>query len=114
MICFKRVRDDFDQEEFEYLAEFQAHSKTFDVVSSHEISETVTGIEWLNNGATTRPQLLVANERCIKLFRVQNKQTRKTESIAKRLKNAKGFAVPKSTVTREHVEGKPVASFSTR
>ena len=49
MICFSKQLNEHGQEEFEYMTEFQAHSKGFDTLSSSEITESITGIEWINN-----------------------------------------------------------------
>ena len=48
VICFNLTENDSGQKEFDYLTEFQAHSKSFDVLSSADISETINCIEWLN------------------------------------------------------------------
>ena len=52
VICFQLQENDEGVWDYEYLTEFQAHSKNFDVLSSSEISETVSDIEWINCGKT--------------------------------------------------------------
>jgi len=90
-------------DDFDYFTEFQSHTKSFDTLNSTDISEEVTGIEWLNNGSCQKPMLLTCNSRIIKLWRLQDKTTRKTESAKKLLAKGKGIIFPKSKTT---VEGK--------
>ena len=49
VICFQLQQNEQGVDEYEYLTEFQSHTKSFDVLSSHEISETVTAIQWVND-----------------------------------------------------------------
>ena len=48
IIIFSLIQNSLGLPEFDYLTEFQAHSKSFDVLSSTDISETVNAIEWIN------------------------------------------------------------------
>ena len=63
VICFQLQQNEQGVEEFDYLTEFQSHTKSFDVLSSHEISETVTAIEWINSGHSSQPAMLTGNSR---------------------------------------------------
>lgn len=85
VICFNLIENETGQKEFDYLTEFQAHSKSFDVLSSSDISETINCIEWLNTGPSAKPALLASNSRSTKLFRVVNKQVKRCESVKKKL-----------------------------
>ena len=49
VITFQMGENDHGQPEYEYLTEFQAHTKAFDVLSSQETSETVVSLDWINN-----------------------------------------------------------------
>jgi hypothetical protein len=49
VIIFER-KNDQGVEDFDYFTEFQSHTKSFDTLQSSDISEHITGIEWLNNG----------------------------------------------------------------
>jgi len=111
ILCFGLQRNDQGEEEYEYLTEFQSHTKSFDVLSSHEISETVTAIEWLNTSKSSQPALLSSNSRGIKLFRIVNKKVRKAESIKKKMSKGKGFGLPKTKVVGESKEGKHITTF---
>lgn len=112
VICFK-LSTEAGVPEYEYLTEFQAHTKSFDVLSSHEISETVSAIEWINARQTAQPALLTSNARCVKLFRIVNRAARKAESIKKKLAKGKGIGLPKTKVVSESKEGKLAATFKT-
>ena len=85
VICFNLTENDAGLKEFDYLTEFQAHSKSFDVLSSADISETINCIEWLNTSPSAKPALLASNSRSTKLFRVVNKQVKRCESVKKKL-----------------------------
>ena len=85
VICFQIQHNAQGVPEYEYLTEFQAHTKSFDVLSSHEISETVTNIEWINASQSAQPALLTSNSRGINLFRIVDKKVRKAESIKKKM-----------------------------
>ena len=113
VICFELGRNEDGEEEYEYLTEFQSHTKSFDVLSSHEIRETVTAIEWINASSSAQPALLSSNPRSIKLFRIVNKKERKAESIKKKMAKGKGLGIPKTKVVGESKEGKEVATFQT-
>ena len=113
VICFQIQHNAQGIPEYEYLTEFQAHTKSFDVLSSHEISETVTNIEWISGRQSAQPALLTSNSRGIKLHRIVNKRVRKTESIKKKMQKGKGLSLPKTKVSSESKEGKEVAAFKT-
>lgn len=95
------------------MTEFQAHTKSFDVLSSHEISETVSAIEWISAQQTAQPALLTSNARGVELFRIVNRHVRKAESIKKKLAKGKGIGLPKTKVVSETKEGKHTATFKT-
>lgn len=50
-------------EDYEYSTEFQSHKSVFDVLNSVDVPQTVTSIEWLNKAPTSKPQLLVSNDK---------------------------------------------------
>ena len=82
VIIFER-KIEHGQEDFDYFTEFQSHTKSLDVLNSNDISEEITGIEWLNNGNSQKPCLLTQNDRIVKLWRLQDKTSKKTESCKK-------------------------------
>ena len=49
VIVFER-KNEQGLDDFDYFTEFQSHTKSFDTLNSTDISEEITGIEWLNNG----------------------------------------------------------------
>ena len=73
------------------------------MLNSSDISEEVTGIEWLNNGHCQKPLMLTQNDRTIKLWRLQDKTKKTHESAKKLLNKGKGIIFPK---TKTQVEGK--------
>ena len=91
VICFQMGKNDRGQPDYEYLTEFQAHASSFDVLSSQTISETVTSLEWINQGQSTQPAVLASNARQIKLFRVVSNKEQKCESSKKKLARGKGL-----------------------
>ena len=113
VICFQHQRNEQGVEEFEYLTEFQSHNKTFDVLSSHEVSETVTAIEWINAVPSAQPALLSSNSRCVKLFRLVNKQVYRAESIKKKMAKGQGLCLPKTKLMSESKESKHISTFKT-
>jgi serine/threonine-protein phosphatase 2A regulatory subunit B len=113
VICFEQVLNDAGQTDFEYLTEFQAHTKSFDVLASHEISESISAIEWINAKNSAQPALLASNSRSVKLYRIVTKQVKKIESVKKKLAKGKILSMPKMRVESESKEGKLVATFKT-
>lgn len=91
VICFQMGKNDRGQPDYEYLTEFQAHASSFDVLSSQTISETVTSLQWINQGQSTQPAVLASNARQIKLFRVVSNKEQKCESSKKKLARGKGL-----------------------
>ena len=114
MIIFERVKDEKGEIDFEYLTEFQAHEKTFDTLNSCEVPEELTAIEWINTVKVPKPSLLTANSRCVKLWRIQNKRTRKYESAQRYLKKGKGLVIPKFKTTAENIDGKHIYTFTSQ
>lgn len=55
--------------------------------------------------------MLTSNSRSTKLFRIVNKQVRKSESIKKKIAKGKDLCIPKTKVVSESKEGKHVATF---
>jgi serine/threonine-protein phosphatase 2A regulatory subunit B len=113
VICFNKQPNDLGQEEFEYMTEFQAHIKSFDTLSSSEIAESITDIEWINNHRDQKPAVLVSNSRTVNLLRIVGKKVIKTESIKRKFAKGEGICMPRTKVTSESKEGKLIASFKT-
>ena len=86
--------------------------KTFDVLKSQDISETVTAMEWVNS-ANQLPTMLASNSRQTKLFKIVNKQVKKCESAKKKLVKGKGLSLPKTKVVSESQEGKHFHTLKT-
>lgn len=84
LITFQLSQLGKGRSEWNYLTEFQAHNRKVDVLSSQEISEAVTDIEWCNSTKSSQPAMLVANRWCVKLFRVYEKSYKKCESSQKK------------------------------
>lgn len=101
------------EEDFDYFTEFQSHTKAFDTLNSSDISEAVTSIEWLNNVNTMKPMMLTQNQKVVKLWRIQDKVTKKHESCKKMLQKGKGIVFPKTKTAVEGKTSKLVTSFKT-
>ena len=95
------------------MTEFQAHTKSFDTLSSSEITESITGIEWINNQRDQKPALLISNSRTVNLMRIVNKLDIKTESVKRKFAKGQGICIPKTKVIGESQEVKLIASFKT-
>ena len=83
------------------------------MLSSHEVSETVTAIEWINAVPSAQPALLSSNSRCVKLFRLVNKQVYRAESIKKKMAKGQGLCLPKTKLMSESKESKHISTFKT-
>lgn len=101
VITFQQAENENGQMEFEYMTEFQAHTKAFDVLSSQETNETVVSLDWVNSLHSSQPSLLTANQRQVKLFRIHNKKVRKSESIKKKISKGGNLCMPKTKVVSE-------------
>ena len=101
VITFQQAENENGQMEFEYMTEFQAHTKAFDVLSSQETNETVVSLDWVNSVHSSQPALLTANQRQVKLFRIHNKRVRKSESIKKKISKGGNLCMPKTKVVSE-------------
>ena len=113
VICFQLGKNERGQLDYEYLTEFQAHASTFDVLSSQQISETVTGLQWINQSQSQQPAVLASNARQIKLFRLVSNKEQKCESAKKKLARGKGLQIPRIKTMSESKEGKHVTTFKT-
>ena len=85
VITFRLGENEQGEQEYEYMTEFQAHQKQFDVLSSVETSETVVSLEWINSLKTSQPSLLTSNHKQVKCFRLYSKKIRKVESVKKKI-----------------------------
>ena len=106
VIIFEQGQDDFD-----YLTEIQAFEKEIDVLSSREISTTVTALEWVNPSRAQKPAFLVANSKAIKLYRLEPKRKVKTESIQKLVAKGGMIRIPRTRVCEEVIEPKLITTF---
>lgn len=113
VIIFEKITLASGAEDYDYLTEFQSHTKRFDTLQNQEIPETVTAIEWLNNAPTKSPCLLVSNQRQIKLFKMMHKSVYEVESAKHKLKKGKGLSIPKRRLLREQTETKLLHTFKT-
>lgn len=85
--------------------------KGFDVLSSSDVPEWVTAIEWINHGKTATPMMFAAGARNVKLFTVKDKVTKKHVTAKKSLSKGKGLVVPKSKVEGQSKQGKHLATY---
>lgn len=81
--------------EFIYLTEIQSHYKEFDFLQSTDIEERINCIEWVNQPGENM-LLLSANDKTIKLWKVSNKQVKKSEKFPSRgAMNMSSLKLPK-------------------
>ena len=113
IIIFEKVKNEQGLDDFDYFTEFQAHTKSFDVLNSSDISEEITAIEWLNKAQCTKPMVMTCNARTVKLWRLEDKKTKKHESCRKLLTKGRGIVFPKTKTTNEGKEGKLLGTFKT-
>jgi len=104
IIVFQRSVED-KQIEFDYLTEFQSHEVAFDPLNSQQIPEKINCIEWINQFPNSKPQLMTANDKLIKLWKLDFKREKRYESCKKLLSKGK-FMLPRSKVVNESWEGK--------
>ena len=93
------------------MTEFQAHIKGFDVLSSSDVPEWVTAIEWINHGKTSTPMMLAAGARSVKLFTIKDKYTKKHVTAKKSLAKGKGLVIPRSKVEGRSKQCKHMATY---
>jgi serine/threonine-protein phosphatase 2A regulatory subunit B len=62
-------------------------------------------MEWINKYQTSKPQLISANDKLIKLWKVENRKEKKYESCRKLLQRGK-LVMPRSKVVNEGYESK--------
>lgn len=91
--------------DYDYVTEFQSHESTFDPLNSTQIPEKVNVMEWINMYPQSPPQLLSANDKLIKLWRIENRKEKKFESCKKLLQKGK-LVIPRSKVVNESIEGR--------
>jgi serine/threonine-protein phosphatase 2A regulatory subunit B len=100
VIVFKRIRSKKKSrvDDFEYFTEFQSHEPGFDYLKSAEIEEKINSIEWINKSSSL--QLLSANDKNIKLWKLYYNKKKKYQSCEK-MSKGKSVAFPKSEVLEE-------------
>ncbi len=92
--------------DFDYMTEFQSHETAFDPLNSNQIPEKLNVIEWINIYPSSPYQMLTANDKLIKLWRIDFKKEKKYESAKKLLVKGK-LTLPRSKIVNESWEGKP-------
>ena len=91
--------------DYDYMTEFQSHSTTFDPLNSTQISEKINVQEWINKYPNSLPQMLSANDKVIKLWKIEYRREKKYESCKKLLQKGK-LTIPRSKVVNEAFEGR--------
>ena len=83
-------------DDFEYLMEMEAHKRSMDYLTSNDIPEHVTAIEWVNPSQAQMPAFLVSNSNCVKLVRLAETRKYRTESIKKVVAKGGSLKIPKT------------------
>ena len=95
IIIFERIVNENNEDDFDYLMEFQSHEKEMDVLNSSDTSEAVTAIQWVNKYQNSNPKLLTSNAGCVKLWSLrQPKKKYLFASSVYKLKKGKGLTIP--------------------
>jgi serine/threonine-protein phosphatase 2A regulatory subunit B len=95
--------------DYAYFSELQSHENDFDVLTSKEIEEKITAIEWLNR-VSNIPYFLVANEKTIKLWKIFSKEDSEFYNFNK-VANATQLKIPKKKRGPRQVMTKCVKSY---
>lgn len=96
--------------DWDYLTEFQSHETAFDPLNSNQIPEKINVLEWINVYPGSAPHMLSANDKLIKLWRVDSRKEKKYESAKKLLAKGK-VMLPRSKVVNEGWEGRCKAQY---
>ena len=104
VIVFQMIEED-GETDFDYLTEFQSHETAFDPLNSTSIPEKINAIEFVNLFKSSAKQMLTANDKLIKLWRIEYKKEKKYESCKKLLQKGK-LMIPRSKVINESWEGR--------
>lgn len=67
--------------EFRFWTQFQSHEPQFDYLKSMEIDEKINQIQWCREAGGSQQRLIAANEKTIKIWRVQEKEVRTLASM---------------------------------
>mmetsp|Transcript_11987 Transcript_11987/g.36520 ORF Transcript_11987/g.36520 Transcript_11987/m.36520 type:complete len:459 (+) Transcript_11987:185-1561(+) len=71
---------ELSQVEFKFWTQFQSHEPEFDYLKSMEIEEKINRICWLNQECGSR-RLLSTNDKTIKLFRIDEREVARVETM---------------------------------
>ena len=82
--------------EYRYLTEFQSHEPKFDHLSSQEVCESIKRLNFVPNRGFGNLNLLSANDKLIKLWRLSNCPERR---ISNAYQENGSIVMPKSKVT---------------
>lgn len=104
VIVFQRIEENGVMD-WDYLTEFQSHETSFDPLNSNQIPEKINVLEWINKYPGSALHMLSANDKLIKLWRIDLKKEKKYESAKKLLMKGK-VMLPRSKVVNEAWEGK--------
>lgn len=85
VIVFRQIGSQNSEIDYDYFTEFQAHDSSFDFLNSAQIPEKVNAIEWINVYNQNSAQLLSANDKLIKLWKIGVHKEKKYESCKKLL-----------------------------
>ena len=75
---FQRIEENGVMD-WDYLAEFQSHETSFDPLNSNQIPEKINVLEWINVYPGSASHMLSANDKLIKLWRIDLKKEKKYE-----------------------------------
>ena len=113
VIMFKQTVGEDGLEDWVYISEFQGFPHQFNVMTSQDISQSVTQLEWTNKSHQQNPAILCANGTSCALFRMTVKPVYQCESAKKKLAKSKGLCIPKTRKLKIDHESKKRATYTT-
>jgi serine/threonine-protein phosphatase 2A regulatory subunit B len=109
VIIFQRIEENGIMD-WDYLTEFQSHETSFDPLNSNQIPEKINVLEWINVYPGSASHMLSANDKLIKLWKIDLRKEKKYESAKKLLAKGK-VMLPRSKVVNEGWEGRCKALY---
>jgi len=80
--------------EFQYFAELQSHMREFDYLKSADIEEKINAIQWLRPVGKNM-FVVTTNDKTIKLWKLSDKQVKKSELTNKKAQSEADLKIPK-------------------
>lgn len=83
-----------DNSRFQYWAQFQSHCRQLDYLSSKDIDEKISHIEWFPSVANSH-RLICSNDRVIKIWRLDERKAKAVTQVSPRPSPSKPVNIPR-------------------